>query len=188
MHSRSANARVTLADRRRLTMYAAVYDSPTTITSEGPAYRELIRPGAFAAALAAGTDVIANVNHDPAQTFARTSDGSLLLQEDGHGLFASCWLPENELGDAILEGVQSGRITGASFRFRPVESRTGSDGTVERVAVDLFDVCVCVPVGGQRPAYPDTEVHVRTQADRTQILSARLRLAKCRQRQLDNPA
>lgn len=172
--TRTSNARFQVSDNRRLSMYASVFDTPTTIRENNTVYREVIRPGAFSRSLNTNADVLATVNHDPAQTFARTTDGTLLVQEDPKGLFASCWLPETPLGDRVLQGVQDGTITGCSFRFAPIEDRVNQDGTVERVAVQLYDVCVAL---GVPPAYPGTEVHVRT-ADPTQTLLLRLRLQK----------
>lgn len=171
LKTRSGRPSFRLEDGRRLTWYACLFDSPTVIHEGGETYTEVVRPGAFDRTLAARTSVIANVDHDPARTFAATADGTLLLQTDPKGLFCSCWLPETALGDVVLDDVQSGRLAGASFRFVPTETREAG-GVVERVGVTLADVCVTAT-----PAYPDTlgEVHVRT-VDRNRLRAAYLLL------------
>lgn len=184
MLHRHHKQRFDIQERRRLTFYAAVFDEETTIHERDQGgqlvtYTEVIRPGAFSAALATDDEVIANLDHDPARTFARRSDGSLLLQEDPHGLFASAWVPEGEFGDSILADVLSGKLDGCSFRFGPVKSRT-TNGVVERLQVTLADVCLTA-----FPAYDGTEVHVRNKAlQRVNFLFTKLRLLKIKARQV----
>lgn len=175
---RTHKQRFNVTDRRRLTFYAAVFDEPTTIHERDQAgeivsYQEVIRPGAFLDTLKDWHEVIANIDHDPSRTFAKRSDGSLLLQEDPHGLWASCWVPEGDFGDTILKDVEAGVLDGCSFKFGPVKDRT-DNGLVERMAVKLYDVCLTAS-----PAYNGTEVHLRTQAlARTKFLFTKLRLQK----------
>lgn len=183
-HTRTIKARATVGDNRRLTFYAAVFDQPATVSDPDgkggvTTYREVIRPGAFAEALASNAEVIANIDHDPAQTFATRSTGELLLQEDPHGLFASCYLPAGEFGDSILSRVQGGELDGCSFRFTAVESRTEGD-VVERLRVTLADVCLTAS-----PAYPGTEVHLRNK-NRATATRTKLRLLKLRGITLNN--
>lgn len=181
MRQRTTHSRFDLSDSRRLSFYAAVFDMPTRVMDFKPGakerseYTEVVRPGAFADSLASGNEVIANRDHDANRTFARTSDGSLVLQEDPRGLWASAWLPPGELGDDIISGIQSGEITGCSFRFTPTRDRWDGD-SCELLAVALADVCVT-----GSPAYPGTEVHLRTRS-RLRELLARLALAKWKAR------
>lgn len=183
-HSRRQPYQFKITDRRRVTFYAAVFGEPTTIHERNDAgeivtYSEVIMPGAFTVALASDTEVIANLEHDPARTFARRSDGSLLLQEDPHGLWCSCWVPEGEFGDRILSDIEAGILDGCSFKFGPVQTRT-VDGVVQRHVVSLHDVCLTTS-----PAYDGTEVHLRNRAlERTKYLFTKLKLLKLKTRQL----
>lgn len=185
MRERSWASGPMLKDSRRLSFYASVFDAPTTVydygapnTTERTAYTEIVRPGAFRESLQGMYEVIANEDHKPDRTFARKSDGSLLIQEDGKGLFCSTWLPENSLGNEILQGVKAGHITGGSFRFQPTVERWTDGPTCELLAVKLADVCITAT-----PAYGATkgEVHVRT-ADRLQELFSRISLVKIKMR------
>ena len=183
MHSRHHHQRFEISDKRRITFYPCVFDQETFIKERDQGgqvvtYQEVIRPGAFSVTLSDwGTEVIANIDHDDARTFAKRSDGTLLLQEDPHGLWASCWVSEGEFGDMILSDIQTGKLDGCSFKFGPVETRTNNN-VVERVAVSLHDVCLTAS-----PAYDGTEVlHHRTRAlQRTTFLFTKLRLLKLQQ-------
>jgi len=133
-----------------------VFGEETTIHEDGRTYRERIAPGAFRGSLASNREVIANIDHQDATTFAKRSTGELLLQEDGHGLFASCWLPETRQGDDIVRRVESGEFPGASFAFRSLKDRWLGNDFVERESVELVDVCITAT-----PYYPSTEVLLR---------------------------
>lgn len=180
MLTRRSHARFEIADKRRLTFYAAVFNVPTWITEQDGTgkmvrYQEVIAPTAFDAALASSSEVIANIDHDEAQTFATRSTKALLLQADPYGLFCSCWLPETPEGDRTLERVQAGELDGCSFRFVPITDNN-RNGVIERASVKLYDVCLTAS-----PAYEATkgEVHVRNiPDDRMKFLSARYRYAK----------
>jgi HK97 family phage prohead protease len=67
---------------RTLTGYAAVFGQETRIGR----LVERIRPGAFAASLASGRDVLALLDHRPDVLLGRTRSGTLTLAEDAKGL------------------------------------------------------------------------------------------------------
>jgi uncharacterized protein len=168
-------------DGRRLSFYAAIFDAPARVEDWSGMYTEVIKPGAFASALAdTSTEVIATVSHDEKRTFAKRSDGSLLIQEDPKGLYASCWLPETELGDQILRRVKAGELNGCSFQFRPIESKY-HNGMIERRRVELADVCLT-----GNPLYPQTKGEVLLRSEPTAdpdkvrylIVKAKLLLSK----------
>lgn len=186
MLTRQTQTKFELGERRRLTFYAAVYDEPAKIREydeQGKirTYKEVILPGAFTDTLASGNEVLATIDHDANQTYARLSDGSLVIQDDPHGLFCSCWLPDNDIGNKVYELVQAGRIYGCSFRFYPMEDRTQGD-TVARAKVKLADVCVALKMP---PAYLGTDVHLRT-ANNMSFLIARYKYAKMKNWTLHN--
>lgn len=133
-----------------------------------------MRPGAFLESLRGDGEIIANKDHDDAWTFAKRSDGSLLLQEDRKGLFASTWLPDSEIGDSLIADVNGDRIRGCSFRSLLIDGGDIWDGDLcQVVTAPLLDVCVTAT-----PAYPQTEVKLRI--EKYLRLFRRLRLLKLR--------
>lgn len=175
MHKRLSDSSVHVGEDRRLSFYAALYGAAADVVEHGQEYRERIAPGAFDDYLRSTGEVVGNINHRDALAFAKRSDGSLLLQSDAKGLFASCYLPRTDVGDMVLRAHREGRIRGASFQFDPVQSRT-VNGIVERAAVRLVDVCVAI---GEDPVYPQTadEVHIRTKRNNSTLLT-RLKYAR----------
>lgn len=183
MQTRASKYEFNITDRRRVTFYAAVFNEPTTIhevdhQGRPVSFREVVLPGAFTDTLRTDTEVIANLDHDAGRTFARRSDGTLVIQEDPHGLWCSCWIPEGAFGDSILADIESGKLAGCSFRFGHVDTRH-ENGTVQLAAVSLHDVCLT-----ESPCYKATEVSLRSdkQQQRSKFLFTKLRLMKIKQR------
>ena len=144
-------------DGNRLVGYAAVFDSPTTITEQGRTFTEVIRHGAFKRAVnAAGADIIATFNHDPSRVLGRTSAGTLQLSEDGRGLRFEVQLPDHAAD--VREMVARGDVRGASFTFSPRPNGEKWTGTT-RELTDLY-VVELGPV--TMPAYRDTSVGLRS--------------------------
>jgi HK97 family phage prohead protease len=110
---RSADLELRAASGRRLVGYAATWDTVATIG----AFSESIRKGAFAASLAAGADIVALVDHDPAKLLARTRNGSLTLAEDDTGLAFTIAVPRTTLGDDVLALAEARSLGGMSFGF-----------------------------------------------------------------------
>lgn len=179
MRTRQRQQSFKVDENRRLTFYAAVFDEPTVVKDFRPGgkerseYTEVVRPGTFTEALRGQGEVIANVDHDRLRTFARRSDGTLIMQEDPHGLFCSAWIPEDPVGESIITGIGDGTLTGCSFKFQPTKERWAGD-TCELLSVELIDVCVT-----GRPAYPGTDIKLRTRDVLADLLT-RLRLVKIR--------
>lgn len=164
------------ASGRRLVGYAAVFDTPTTIAN----FRERVAPGAFAASLAAGGDVLALVDHDTGRLLGRTRNRTLRLAEDARGLAFELDLPETSLGADILALATRGDIGGMSFGFNVAEGGErwqGIDRTLTRLELREISVILAMP------AYEGTEIAVRTAAglaDRERRLRA-LKLAEAAQ-------
>ncbi len=180
MRTRTFQTAPEVRDDRRLVFYPAIFNTPATVSEFGEVFTEILRPGMFRRTLADPTkEVIANLEHDPATTFARRSTG-LLLQEDRRGLFASVYLEPGELNDRILADVRSGKLSGASFQMRDVAGgrrRTASAGGIpqdEVLDVELVDVTL----SAGKQIYRATTVSVRTST--VQDALVRLRLAKAR--------
>lgn len=144
------------AQGRRLVGYAAVFDAEARI---GEGWVEVIRPGAFAASLAGGRDVLALVDHDPARVLGRTRSGTLRLAEDARGLAFEIDVPDTQDGRDMLALAERGDLGGMSFAFRPStggETWQGARRTL--TAVDLREISVVQSF----PAYEGTIVNARS--------------------------
>lgn len=138
---------------RRLVGYAATFNTETHI---GGAFIETIAPGAFAASLASGSDVLALVDHDPGRVLGRTRSKTLRLAEDARGLTFDLELPNTQAGRDVLALAERGDLGGMSFGFRAIEApRHGDRRELRRV--ELFEISVV----SAWPAYPETEVQAR---------------------------
>ncbi len=126
----------------------------------GGVFREIIAPGAFGAELP-GADVRFLVNHDPSQLLARTKSGTLRLSEDDVGLRFEAMIPETSIGRDVLEQVRRGDLDSTSFGFRKIADdwTKTEEGVPLRTLrrLSIFDVSLAT-----FPAYPDTEVALRS--------------------------
>jgi HK97 family phage prohead protease len=154
----------------RLSGYAAVFNSPTVI---GGLFRDVIKPGAFRSAVGRD-DVRALYNHDPNFVLGRTIAGTLIIEEDAHGLRYDVASPGTTWARDLMVSVKRGDISQSSFAFRV---KTDTWPKVERgelplreiEEVELFDVS---PV--TYPAYEATSVSARAreQASAAEYLDA----------------
>lgn len=170
--------------------YSAVFNEWTTLYSSSTwVWREIIRPGAFAAAIAERQDVRALLNHDPNFVLGRTTAGTLSLSERDKGLLQETKLSTSQtVQDLVVIPVERGDISGMSLGFTVRNGNTGQttvdkgDGTIivkrageriteymkgdtlytdrELLALDLFDVTVAT-----YPAYTGTSVGLRAGTD-----------------------
>ena len=136
--------------------YAAVFNSETTIGD----FREQIAPGAFTDALI--QDVRFLLNHDGVP-FARSSNGSLQLTEDEHGLHYRAELIDTQAGRDLYAMVKRGDLNESSFAFT-IEDEAWDDNlrTIKRVG-HLYDVSVTT-----WGAYPQTSAEARKKPEEEQ--------------------
>jgi HK97 family phage prohead protease len=81
-------------------------------------FREIIRPGAFTAALAKpSAEVFALFNHSKDMVLGSTASGTLRLFEDSRGLRFEVDMPDTALGRDLLTLMRRGDVVGASFAF-----------------------------------------------------------------------
>jgi HK97 family phage prohead protease len=153
-HMKPAETRIAVADGRKLTGYAAVFDSPTDVGG----FLEVIRPGAFTNALTED-DVILLFNHDANLVLGRLSSKTLTLAEDQIGLRYEATLPDTSYANDLLEVVKRGDVRGGSFAFWVEKEAWVQEGdganmqsTREILEVKLQDVSVVT-----FPAYPATD-------------------------------
>jgi HK97 family phage prohead protease len=141
-------------DSNTLVGYAAVFDAP----SEPMPFTEFVRKGAFAKTLNDGADVRLLIDHEGVP-LARTKSGTLMLEEDDHGLRVEASLdPSNPDAQRVISAMKRGDLSQMSFAFRTVKDSFNSDRTVRELKeVQLFDVSVVT-----YPAYEDTIVSLRS--------------------------
>jgi Escherichia/Staphylococcus phage prohead protease len=139
---------------RQLTGHAAVFD----VEARLPGFTEVLKPGAFAASLRAGGDILALVDHDQTKVIGRTKAGSLHLVEDDRGLAFDINLPNTTPANDVLELVRSGNAGGASFAFSVPKDGETWHGTRRTLrSVNLIEISVV----SAWPAYPETSVVAR---------------------------
>lgn len=141
--------------KRTLIGYAAVFDSPTDI---GGWFMEKISRGAFSDAV--NQDVRALFDHKSAYVLGRTTAKTLRLSEDSRGLKFEIDLPDTQIGRDVATSVDRGDLSGMSFNFRALKEEW--DDTVNPpmrtlIKLEIDEISVVA-----FPAYPDTEVGVRS--------------------------
>ncbi len=121
--------------------YASVFDKPYGVRDSKGAYEETIKPGAFKKTLKEQDDVRFLINHDGIP-LARSSSGTLKLEEDDYGLFVQADLdPNNPKVAEVASAMKRGDLNEMSFAFAPI--RDDFDGDKREVQeVRLFDVSV----------------------------------------------
>jgi len=143
--------------------YAAKFNS---LSSNLGGFVESIAPGAFTQTLATGTGVDARAlwNHDSSQLLGRMSAETLNLVEDEVGLRFEIDLPNTTTGRDVRELLNRGDVQGASFGFRVIDDAWGETEQGyplrELRSVSLSEVSLVT-----FPAYPETEVALRSLAD-----------------------
>jgi hypothetical protein len=152
---------------RKLAGYAATFGTPAAIGD----FTETIRSGAFRASLAAQSDILALVDHDPARLLGRTRSGTLRLLEDGKGLSFEVDVPPTTLGNDVLAMAERRDLGGMSFGFRIVDEAWPDQRTRELRAVELVEISV---VHGF-PAYSGTSVQARDKRNRYHLTPAQRR-------------
>ncbi len=151
---------------RRLEGYAAKFGSEARIGS----FSESVAPGAFKASLSG--DVLALLDHSPANVLGRTRSGTLRLSEDSHGLAFSLDLPDTQAGRDVLTLAKRGDLGGMSFGFtipKGGERWQGEHRTLHTVRLREISVV------SAWPAYPETELALRAMANQEAARAARQR-------------
>ena len=137
--------------------YAAVFNA---MSKDLGGFREKIMPGAFTATLERRDDVAALFSHSSSHVLGRLSAGTLRMKEDEVGLLVEIDPPNTTIGRDVVESIRRGDLDSMSFGFVVDEEEWSRDeiGEVRTLnSVSLFDVSVVT-----WPAYPDTEVAVRS--------------------------
>ncbi len=171
----------------QLAGYASVFDRPYRVSDGLGDYVELVRPGAFAESLRARSPIVQfSHGHDPAVGSAPIAE-LIHAAEDSTGLYFRARLFDVPQLDLVREGLRSGAISGASFRFTVPAGGDRWRGTTTREVLRA-DVVELGPVVW--PASPHATVTLRQRLRRltgtstssttptgTTVLSARARAA-----------
>lgn len=138
---------------RKLEGYAATFGVEARVGS----IVETIEPGAFRSSLAG--DVLALLDHDMGKVLGRTRSGTLRLSEDTRGLAFSLDLPDTAAGRDVLALAERADLGGMSFGFTVPKGGDRWAGNRR----SLTDVRVVeISVVSAHPAYPDTEIALRS--------------------------
>ena len=130
-------------DTLLFTGYASVFDKPYGVRDSRGQYNETIKPGAFKKTLQEQDDVRFLVNHDGIP-LARTSSGTLELEEDDYGLFVRAELdPSNPTVAEVASAMKRGDLNEMSFAFAAIKDNFDQNGENREVnEARLFDVSV----------------------------------------------
>lgn len=147
--------------------YAAKFEPYVLYEDEdGPVY-ERFEPGCFAGADM--SDIILQYDH-AGRVYARTGNGSLLVEVDSVGLHVAADLSRTDASRQLYEEIKVGMVTRMSWRFSVGDyfydkaTRTIVHRTVKKVW-DVSAVSI--------PANNDTEINARSWADGVIGLAAR---------------
>jgi HK97 family phage prohead protease len=143
---------------------AAVFNQETVI---GDWFREMIDPGAFKRVLAEKPDVIAAYNHNWDVVLARTTNGTLTLEETDASLRYRAEInPNDPEAISVYEKVKRGDVPQASFAFTVrseewVNPPDRKELPLRRITEvdELYDVGPCT-----FGAYPQASAQARSKA------------------------
>jgi len=155
----------------RIVGYAAIFNSlseemPVRASEpHGRKFREIIRPGAFAASLVGQRAIFANLQHDQTAILGSTASGTLRLTEDNRGLRYEITPPNTQTGRDAVELIRRGDVAMSSFGFSVRDGgetwRSERGSTIRELrSLILYDVS---PV--TMAAYVATDVALRSLAE-----------------------
>lgn len=155
-------------ERKVVEGYATTFNEPYTLYDWGDyVVREQIDPQAFAECDM--SDVVMQYDHE-GRVFARTSNNTLTLAADSHGLYIKADLSGTEIGRNLYDEIKGGYTNKMSFGFRVAEdkreetydhenNRTTVLRTITKIS-KLYDVSAV-----SIPANDGTEISARSFCD-----------------------
>lgn len=147
--------------QRSVAGYAAVFNK---LSQDLGGFKEKISRGAFAESVK--RDIVALWSHNPDLVLARTTNGTLTLEEDESGLKFRMLLDDDQWGDFAFRKIKRGDVKGMSFGFRiaPKGDEWGYNEKKELIRtlskVQLLEVSPTA-----FPAYTQTKVSARSLSD-----------------------
>lgn len=154
--------------------YGIVYGQETRIWDD---LYEVIHPGAAKEILESNPDIRSAFNHSADKILGRTKSGTLILQEDAHGVRYEVIPPDAQWARDLMASIERGDIDGSSFTFgvNPQDEKITkrNDGTYLR---EIFRFSVIGEMGPvSYPAYEGTSTSVRSLQDEYDSFSEYLR-------------
>lgn len=145
--------------------HALTFGQRTWIGSKRWGYWEQIERGATLKTInekrTENADIVLNRDHDNRLLLARTSNGTLRLEEDDSGLAVDADIGDYSYARDVITALERRDLTGMSFAFDVItwEWSIADDGNdlLTLRELELFDVAV---VG--MPAYPQTDASLRS--------------------------
>lgn len=174
----------------RVSGYATTFDDPYVLYEDRDVVvREIISHDVLTDADL--NDVIMQYDHE-GRVFARTSNGTLTIEPDAHGLAVSADLGGTDLGRGLYQEIKGGYTTKMSWAFTVADggdewkSETAPDGrsletrTIKRIR-KVYDVSAV-----SLPANDATEISARTLTDGViaRIQEERLKELEMRKRKM----
>lgn len=148
----------------RIEGYAAVFNK---LSEDLGGFREKIEPGAFKKALKK-SDARALFNHRSDYVLGRQTAKTLTLKEDDKGLFMSVLPPDTQFARDLLVSIDRGDITQQSFGFYLSSDKWENIDNKKETIRTLLLIDEIIDVSPVTfPAYPDTDVAVRSLAAAT---------------------
>jgi uncharacterized protein len=141
--------------------HAIVFDRPSENLG---GFREIIKPQAIDRTLKDGVDLRALVDHDSAKIIGRMSSGTLRVEKDGQGLRIEIDPPETSVALDIVESIRRRDVTGMSFAFRLMPDGEDWDFKADPPVRAVTDMLVREVSIVTWPAYPQTDVAMRSLA------------------------
>lgn len=141
--------------------YASTFERYLLFHDQDGDFYEQIDPHAFDRADM--TDVILQYDHE-GRVFARTSNGSLILTVDDHGLRIEADLSRTEGARRLWEEIQAGMITRMSFCFTVAPDGSRIDEATNTGIILVIDKVYDVSAVSI-PANPGTEIESRSAWD-----------------------
>lgn len=138
--------------------YVLYYEVDYDTGERTPIY-ERFEPGCFDCADM--SDVIMQYDH-AGKVLARTSNGSLIVEADEHGLFFAADLGRTEAARSLYDEVKAGMVTKMSWRFRCGDYHYEPEThTIVHTRIDkVYDVAAV-----SIPANDNTEINARAWVD-----------------------
>lgn len=178
-------------DETRVRGYATTFDDPYVLYEDRDlVLREIIDHDALREADV--SDVIMQYDHE-GRVFARTSNGTLTIEPDAHGLAVEADLGGTDLGRGLFQEIKGGYTTKMSWAFTVADggdewrSEEAPDGrsletrTIKRIR-KVYDVSAV-----SLPANDATEISARQLSDGVieRVKAERLKAAEIRKRRED---
>jgi len=173
--------RVEDGDEPKIRGHAAVFNK---LSLPLMGFKEKVSPGAFIKSIEK-SDIRALWNHNPDYVLGRNKSGTLVLEEDNRGLAIEISPPDTQWAHDLMETIKRGDVDQMSFAFQTIRDSWENEGEKNAVRtleeVELYDVS---PV--TYPAYPQTDVKVRSVFEKVGLDAERLMVVMEAQRATTN--